>query len=1040
MSTTSPIGAQYTFLPYLRRGLSAYFVAPAGVAPSTISASIPTRAQLNVNLTVSSVDVNNNPLPGGAASNTIALYGPGDITGFNPDHVIRTDPVHLSSSFEPDYFPCVEFDQPDFHWLFSPMSAPDPSQNQQLWPWIVLVVLADGEFTATSGGSGPSYLDILDASVLPNLADSWCWAHTQATGATVSGDISTPLTNNPSQFISRLLCPRHLVPNTHYTGFVVPAFDAGVAVGLGQALPTGSTLNPAWPNSGAIRLPYYFGGPGVFEFTTSAAGDFESLVRLMKPQASAPSVGTRPMSVTGSGSGWVSDDPSAAPMQLGGALQSDLTVPPWTDGASFQSDLGTLLTETAGYAPQSGATGDPMIGPSFYGRWHTGVRTIGPTDTGWLEEVNLDPRNRAVAGFGIWVVLKERNQLMRSAWQQLQYVQQANQRLRSMQMARGAMRELYRNNFGPAGEPTLVAITQTVQGRVLMNGASVASTVAASALPWRLITAAGRRLLRPYGPLRHQGPTTGTPYDILQSINDGTTPLVPPTQPQGSISYTGELTSLYPSWIPTWMDPYVPYLTWILLVLLFLIVVVVFLAAGPVAAGVALAILLGLLGWLWGRITQAQQTGQSINNVLPQNLGPGTFTNAAPQSTFGVVNFGTSPIASSGPAGSPGTDSPTAANFRQAAANLFSVVQKTQTAVSAITPPGPLSFSGVQGALLTGLNPETTLVARAKMLVHLDPSLGWPSSAMDPLEPVMAYPKFDQPMYVPLRDWSQEILMPGISAVPDNSMTLLEENHAFIEAYMLGLNVEMGRQLLWNGFPTDQRGSCFRQFWDISAVYPQPTNATQRNALYDIPPIDQWSIANDLGDNVNAGQPASVVLLLRGQLLKRYPTTHIYACPAQMAGGQPELAGGGSDPTQHVLPVYRGTLSPDVTFIGFPLSESDLLTGGPFNQGYFFVFEQVPGELRFGLEPATAVVATVTSWAQLSWANLPTPATGAVQYASPAQALSGVGALTGADANYKWDVDSAATAYITFRPPARVAVLAATMLNLKPGWVEPSLA
>ena len=30
---------------------------------------------------------------------------------------------------------------------------------------------------------------------------------------------------------------------------------------------------------------------------------------------------------------------------------------------------------------------------------------------------------------------------------------------------------------------------------------------------------------------------------------------------------------------------------------------------------------------------------------------------------------------------------------------------------------------------------------------------------------------------------------------------------------MVGLNVEMGRELLWRGFPTDQRGTYFRHFW-----------------------------------------------------------------------------------------------------------------------------------------------------------------------------------------------------------------------------------
>lgn len=1030
MSNGSDIGSQYSFLPYLRRGLSAYFVAKPGETPSQ---SIPTRAQLNVQLNVSAFDADNKPLPGVTPSPTltVSMYGPADIIGFNPDNVVKTEPLNLSTTFEPDYFPAIEFDQPDFPWLFSPMSAPDTSQNQRLMPWIVLIVLADGEFTEAPGGSGPSYVDVPDSSVLPNLAQSWCWAHTQITGSVLSGDISSVLTSAPQQFISRLLCPRHLAPNTHYTGFVVPSFDAGVAAGLGQPPSPATSLNSAWSGAGAVRLPYYFGGKGRFEFYTSSAGDFESLVRMMKRRAEPLSAGTRPMSVKGASNGRLPDDPSESPMQLGGALQADLAASAWNDGDPFKRELSALLTSAATYSPQRTTSGDPKVAPPFYGRWHKGVNAVGPRDSGWLAQVNLDPRNRAVAGFGVWIVLKERNQLMQSAWQQLQSIQKANQTLRSLQLARGVTQELYKKNFCAADAPTLLAWTQNVQRRIVSKAANMASAVAHSALPWRLLTAAGRRWLRPYAPQRCRASTSGRPYDIFQKINKGTIEIVPPTQPQGSISYTSELNTLYPKWLPARLRPFLPYLTWGLLALWLLIAILTLIFAGPALAGIVLAILAAPVWFYWNQIRKAQQINELISGVQPQNLNQSAFTNAPPQPTFGVVSFASPPVVWTGGSGWSGGDSPAASAFRSAATKLMGAVEQTQKQANAVVPPAPLSLDDFRQAILASLNPDVTLTARARALVHLDASLGWPPASVDPLEPVMAYPKFDQPMYEALRDWSEQILMPGISEIPDNSMTILEDNHAFIEAYMLGLNVEMGRQLLWNGFPTDQRGSYFRQFWDISAVYPQPSTAAQREALYDIPPIDQWPISTILRNNLNAGQKASVVLLLRGQLLKRYPTTHIYACPAQLVDGKPELLGGGTDPSNHVQPIYRGTLSPDVTFIGFPLTETELRSGGPTNQGYFFVFEQVPGELRFGLEPVAAKVGSVKSWSQLSWANLSSSGPGPIQYADPTESLTGIVALTGSDANYRWNTEAAQTAYITFRPPARVAVLAEKMLNTK---------
>ena len=81
----------------------------------------------------------------------------------------------------------------------------------------------------------------------------------------------------------------------------------------------------------------------------------------------------------------------------------------------------------------------------------------------------------------------------------------------------------------------------------------------------------------------------------------------------------------------------------------------------------------------------------------------------------------------------------------------------------------------------------------------------------------MAYPVFDLPMYAPLRDLSAELLIPNVNLIENNSITLLETNQKFIEAYMVGLNHEFARELLWREYPTDQRGSYFRQFWDVSS-------------------------------------------------------------------------------------------------------------------------------------------------------------------------------------------------------------------------------
>ena len=82
----------------------------------------------------------------------------------------------------------------------------------------------------------------------------------------------------------------------------------------------------------------------------------------------------------------------------------------------------------------------------------------------------------------------------------------------------------------------------------------------------------------------------------------------------------------------------------------------------------------------------------------------------------------------------------------------------------------------------------------------------------------MAYPNIDLPMYEPLKAISVELFLPNINLIAPNSITLIETNQRFIEAYMVGLNHEFARKLLWREYPTDQRGSYFRQFWDVRSV------------------------------------------------------------------------------------------------------------------------------------------------------------------------------------------------------------------------------
>ena len=59
---------------------------------------------------------------------------------------------------------------------------------------------------------------------------------------------------------------------------------------------------------------------------------------------------------------------------------------------------------------------------------------------------------------------------------------------------------------------------------------------------------------------------------------------------------------------------------------------------------------------------------------------------------------------------------------------------------------------------------------------------------------------------------------------------------------MVGLNHEFARKLLWREYPTDQRGSYFRQFWDVRSFIDSEglSEDALQEKLYDIPELHRW--------------------------------------------------------------------------------------------------------------------------------------------------------------------------------------------------------
>jgi hypothetical protein len=320
---------------------------------------------------------------------------------------------------------------------------------------------------------------------------------------------------------------------------------------------------------------------------------------------------------------------------------------------------------------------------------------------------------------------------------------------------------------------------------------------------------------------------------------------------------------------------------------------------------------------------------------------------------------------------------------------------------------------------------------KAMLLAQLDPKLTvleavrqeTPATASTDL--IRFAPDFPQPMYEPLRDYFQGMLLPGIDQVPPNTIALLETNQKFIEAYMVGLNHEMSRELLWRGYPTNQKATYFQHFWDTRGRVLPATPAPQQPA--DITPIAAWDDDSHLGQHTGPGNAeGQLVLLIRGDLLRRYPRAIIYAVEAVWS----------DDKTRRELgqieqyPMFRAAQPPDITMLGFLLTEQqvrgadDATNGG--HPGWFFVLQEQPTEPRFGLDVATSYGGVPQHWRDLSWGHLaPDEATLRQLAYVPIDGLLKHIVLDGVS----WGKNSAQMASITRQKPFRVAIHARTWLS-----------
>lgn len=885
MSDTS-----YYFLPWVRYGLLKNDKGMPVLGENAFQGglSLPERAKITVNL-----NLNDQPVK----VNDLSLFGPGDVSGIDSREIVRTEPQHLTPDFLPNLFPFIEFDRPDFPWLFTPGK---PDGNDCLLPWIVLVVLRkdNGKIITDPAKSSPELE--CDIKELPDLNESWAWAHAQYIGASAASQdhISNELANKPFQNVSRLICPRKLQANDHYMACVVPAFK--VIESVDQDGVKSGQLAPAWKlsDSGIIRLPVYYH----WEFSTAMEGDFESFIKRLKMPGELDIKVQESFFRSMDVSSLLANEPAqAVTLDIISALELETTINKSDLIPKDVEDVEDALKERIA---DSLSPSDNVPLP-VYGSWHVkkDVPAIPSLDNAglppWYKKLNTDPRYRVAAALGTQVVQRQQERWMAEAWEQASGWQAANQLIRQKQLAENVSNSIFKR-LGRLSDATFMQITEPIAKAVDYHLHSVEKKAAAlqetkrtptdlaeNQLEKVLVSASCRRLLRSQGHLFSRG--LGLDEQPLQ-------------QKKPKIS----------------------------------------------------------------RVSAAVGTNQKREETL--------------------------------------VTSPVSVVIPWIIASYYPVfVLQAQP----VLPEPPQELIEVKKNRLDNIRPDLTF--REEMRARLElPESGLkdsrqrkldkaPSAAEDqkPLELLSNDSlSFPQPMYEPLRDLFQEMLIPGLDQIPNNALAILKTNAAFIEAYLVGLNHEMSRELLWREFPTHLGKTYFRKFWD--------DRGSGKPAQDDISEIQDW--VGGLGKNMAPDRGELWILLIKGDLLMRYPNTIIYA---QKTGD-----------TKYEFPVLRVSPVPGVTLLGFSIDQKANVAN------WSFILEEHPTETRFGLDIVRGENESLSTWRDLIWEDVPLRNDGSGYiYLKPDPVSDAAKKLATVDqTKATWARNSAHMAYIALQKPYRIII------------------
>lgn len=906
---------KYTFLSWLKRGNSNYI---------TQTEENPEQSPVQRASFTASIAMNQTPV-----HKTVSLLGPADVVGLNPNTILRVEPEAGVSNFESNYLASVEFYEEDLLWRYTPAAAHGTDQAR-LSPWVTLIVMKDSEFHMDTSNPGRPFAvlgspqELNYAKILPSSHELWAWAHVQVNK---SYDPGTPwehvvgeINADRNLAISRLICPRKLEDSTRYTAIITPVFLAGKMAFFNEPTDSVRSLVKAWGetpeqiNQFDRRLPVYY----QWSFSTGELGDFLTLAKLLKANLSLPDSENGAFSIADPGAGMSTNlSEQNAKLFQPGVLKfpNQDPVPVYNNPA--YSDFEDQIKEVLEFSLQSGDTSttnpflgddvDPGLLPSIYGHWYARTHLLNGNPE-WLNEMNIDPRYRLVAAVGQEIVQRHQEEFMEEAWSQVEDIVGANTEINHLRLSEKVAGRLFEKHIHYPAEDM---DSDAEKARVLHLTSHVHERVASGADPLSV---------------KKRFEVSRIPDPVVSA---GFRKLSRPFKRYTQRLMAGDA-NLYDI-----SKALIPHLN-----------------SEPLSSD--------------EKYPLHSSLRSQADSVPLQAMGEASVE--AEQSFYDFSAQGGSQNAFA----AMNNPAENTSSFTHQLNSLQALAENIEAETLQ-----PLDLSEALWSTIEASRPSSYIVRKLQSKVEI-----WneaenefqPVSQLQPLlaeayNDVLDYPHIDVPVYELLQSISADYIIPNVSALPENSVTLMEVNNKFLASLFVGLNHELSREFIWREYPTDQQGTYFDTFW---SRLEQPGTVETNDVTT---PIHQWG-NQPLGYGLNAnGQ--QLVLVVKGDLLKKFPDTVIYARKAAYGGDGPApglISANTHRKIDHtslpVFPAFRAKLEGDITLIGFDISEQTVKGINNNNEfvdyGYYFTFQERPGQIRFGLEKSDVIF---NEWINASWPN-----------------------------------------------------------------------